>query len=419
MRATAARLGRDRGFRCRSKEYRLGRWSRLSQEPSADDGAPKSSHRPSGRARVRIGISAVTGTQGGPRTYALELLRALAAVSPGDEFVLLADDPGAAPTAANVSAARVPMPFKAARPLAEALVVPFLSWSRRLDVFHGTKQTLPRGIRCARVVSIHDLAPMLLPDTFPAGSGAWLRASTAAAAARADVVITGSETTARDLRDHLGVPAERIAVTPYGVEERFRVPIDEVTRREVRARLGLPDHYIACVGTIQPRKNVDVVLDAMELLAARGRKPPVLALAGRVGWMSDAVIARAKASPLVAWLGEIADSDLPPLLAGALLFVSPSSYEGFGLAVAEAMAAGAPVVGGSGSSLDEVVGDAGILVPPRDVGAVADAIDRLLQDERLRAATSASCRKKASAYTWQATAEATLGAYGRALAVRS
>ncbi len=368
---------------------------------------------------MRIGISAVTGTQGGPRTYALELLRAAAAAFPEDRFVLLADDPAAAPRLPNVDAARMPMPFKVARPISEAVALPLLARSRHLDVFHGTKQTVPAFVGCATVVSIHDLAPMLFPETFPTGAGAWLRSSTAAAARRADIVICGSGTTARDLRTHLGVPEDRIVVTPYGVEERFRTPVPAETRRTVAARLGLPERYVACVGTIQPRKNVDVVLDAMELVAARlGADSPPLVLAGRVGWMSDAVVARAKASPRVRWLGEVSDGDLPAILAGAAVFVSPSSYEGFGLAVAEAMAAGAAVVGGAGSSLDEVVGDAGVLVPPRDAGAVADAIASLLRDESLRARLAAAGRAKAAAYTWDRTARETNAAWRRAIEVR-
>ncbi|MCG3134499.1 MAG: D-inositol-3-phosphate glycosyltransferase [Planctomycetes bacterium] len=373
---------------------------------------------PPAAAPMIIGISAVTGTQGGPRTYALELARSLAALPGDDRVVLLADDPAQAPRGPRLGAVRVPMPFRAARPLCEAWSLPRIARRERLDVLHGTKQTLPAGLPCAGVVSIHDLAPHLMPGTFPRLSGAWLRRSAAAAARRADLVLTGSGTTARDLRDVLGVDPARIAVTPYGVEERFRAPQDAAAVAGVRARHGLPERYLACVGTIQPRKNVDVVLDAMELLASRGRDVPPLALAGRVGWMSDEVVARARRSPLVRWLGSVPDADLPPLLAGAHVFVSPSSYEGFGLAVAEAMAAGAPVIGGSGSSLDEVVGTAGLLVPPRDAAALADAVDRLLGDDALRARLAREGREKARSYTWEATARATLDAYRRAVGAR-
>lgn len=368
---------------------------------------------------MRIGVAAVTGTLGGPRTYAVELVRALAdpqgGPSGGDSVVLFADDPSAAPSSPHVRAVRVPMPWKAARPLSEALALPWLARRQRLDVFLGTKQTLPRGIPCARAVAIHDLAPMLLPATFPRGAGAWLRRSTAAAARRAHVVITGSETTARDLREHLGVAPDRIAVTPYGVEERFFAPQSDDRVAAVRARLGLPPRYLACVGTIQPRKNVDVVLDALDLLAARGRDVPPLALAGRVGWMSEEVVARARSSDRVRWLGEVADADLPPLLAGAEVFLSPSSYEGFGLAVAEAMAAGTAVIAGSGSASDEVVADAGLRVPPRDVEALAVAVERLTGDADLRRLLAAAGRRRALSYTWQATAVATRAALVRAV----
>jgi alpha-1,3-rhamnosyl/mannosyltransferase len=306
------------------------------------------------------------------------------------------------------------MPAKGLRPLAEAVALPWAACRERLDVFHGTKQTLPAGLRCARVVTVHDLAPMILPATFSAAAGAWLRRSTAAAARRAHLVLADSETTARDLRERLGVPAERIRVVPLGIDARFAERPSPAAVEDLRRRYGLPASYVACVGTIQPRKNVDVVLDAMDLLAARRRDVPPLALAGRVGWMSEGVVARAKSSPRVRWLGTVPDADLPPLLAGASVFVSPSSYEGFGLAVGEAMAAGTAVVAGGGSASDEVVGDAGELVPPRDVEAVADAVERLLVDGARRARLAAAGRERALGFTWEATARATLAVYREA-----
>ena len=170
---------------------------------------------------------------------------------------------------------------------------------------------------------------------------------------------------------------------------------------------------------MQPRKNVDVVLDAMEALERRGRAAPPLVVAGRRGWMSEDVVRRAQASPRVRWLGEVPEEDLPALYAGARVFVSPSSYEGFGLAVAEAMAAGVAVVAGAGSACDEVVGDAGVLVPPRDVEAVAAAIDALLGDDARRRGLAAAGRARAAQFTWDATARGTRDAYRRALESRS
>jgi glycosyltransferase involved in cell wall biosynthesis len=131
--------------------------------------------------------------------------------------------------------------------------------------------------------------------------------------------------------------------------------------------------------------------------------------------MSDAVIERARTAPGVRWLGEVPDADLPALLAGAEIFLSPSSYEGFGLAVAEAMAAGVAVIGGAGSSLDEVVGDAGVLVPPRDAEALAAAIWALLGDDARRRRLAAAGRERCARFNWDAAARATRAVYLRAL----
>jgi glycosyltransferase involved in cell wall biosynthesis len=363
---------------------------------------------------MKVALAAVTRTQGGPRTYAISLLRALVGLGTGDEYTLVSEERGAAPEVDGIRRVRVPVPAKAARPVAEAVALPLAMRLAGCDVFHGTKQTLPRGVPGARVVTVHDLAPMILPETFPRGAGAWLRRSTAAAARRADLVIADSETTARDLRALLDVPAERIRVIPLGVDPRFRGPHDPAAVAAVRTRYGLPSTYVACIGTIQPRKNVDVVLDAMERVPGA----PPLVVAGRTGWMSEEVVRRAKSSPRVLHLGEVPEADLPLLYAGAALFVSPSSYEGFGLTVAEAMAAGVAVIAGSGSASDEVVGDAGVLVRPRDADALAAEVARLLGDDARRSAHGAAGRDRISRFTWEATARATREVYREAMESR-
>jgi glycosyltransferase involved in cell wall biosynthesis len=372
-----------------------------------------------GPSRLKVALAAVTGTQGGPRTYAVCLLRALVELGADDEYTLVSEEKDAVPELRGIGRIRVPVPAKSVRPLVDATLLPWKMRRAGFDVFHGTKQTLPAGMSGALVVTVHDLAPAIFPETFPRGAGAYLRRSTAAAVRRADVVIADSETTARDLREMLGAPPERIRVIPLGVEPRFFGPHDPARVAAVRAKHRLPADYVASIGTIQPRKNLDVVLDAMELLGKRGKKTPPLVVVGRTGWMSDDVVRRAKSSPSVIHLGEVPEDDLPSLYAGATLFVSPSSYEGFGLAVAEAMAAGVAVIGGAGSASDEVVGDAGVLVKPRDVDALVDAMDALLADDARRAALAAAGRARVARFTWEATARATREAYVAAMESRA
>ncbi len=365
-----------------------------------------------GERRVRVALQAVTGRRGGPRTYALELLRALVALPGDDEYVLLADAPTSEAERGGAPWHCVPMPGGTlARPLSESLALPVVARRVGADVVHCTKQTLPRGLPGAGVVTVLDLAPLLHPETFGGAAGVYLRRTTRAAVRRADRVIAISEHTARDLRVHLDVPAERIRVVPLGVDPRFFAEHSADALAALRARLRLPERYLLSVGTLQPRKNVDVLLDALDLLRARGVAPPPLVVAGRTGWQSDALLARLRSREDVLHLGEVAADDLPGLLAGAGVFVSASSYEGFGLALAEAMAAGCAVVGGAGSASDEVVGDAGLLVPPRDADALADALALLLRDDPARARLATSGRERVRRYTWRATAERTRDVY--------
>ncbi len=363
---------------------------------------------------MKVAFAAVTGRQGGARSYALSLLRALAALEGPEEYVLLSDTEVPEEERGGVRRVSVPMPGGTlARPLAEALALPLLARRIGADVFHGTKQTLPAGLRCPRVVTVLDLAPHLFPHTFSRAAGIYLRHSTAAAVRRADHVLAISDTTARDVSSVLGVSPDRVTVVPLGVDPRMLRVVDPAEIDEVRRRHGLPERYVLTVGTLQPRKNVDVVLDAVERLADTGGDPPLYVVAGRVGWMVDDVIARLNASPLGRFLGSIPEADLLPLLAGATVFLSPSSYEGFGLAVAEAMAAGTAVIAGLGSASDDVVGAAGVRVEPRSVEAVADALDYLLRDDAERTRLAAAGRARVKIFTWERTARGTREVYRR------
>ncbi len=291
----------------------------------------------------------------------------------------------------------------------EALVGP-------IDVFHGTNFLLNHPVqRAKRVVSIHDLTVMLYPQWHPANRLRAMHAGLRASAEVADHIIAVSRSTKADIVAHLGVDPDRVAIVPLAVDASFRpLPREEI--EAALAPLGLvPGGYLLFLGTIEPRKNLGRLLDAV--LAAGGDVGP-LVLAGADGWGNetlrprlDALIARGR----VLALGYVPEALRVTLLAGARALVYPSLYEGFGLPPLEAMACGAPVITSRVSSLPEVVGDAALLVDPLDVDALAGAIKDLWQDAALRADLRARGLARARTFTWEATARLTLDVYATAL----
>ena len=291
----------------------------------------------------------------------------------------------------------------------EALIGP-------VDVFHGTNYLLTHPVRRAkRVVSIHDLTVLLFPQWHPAKRLRAMHAGLRAAAEAADRIIAVSGSTKNDIVEHLRVDPDRVAIVPLAVDRSFRpLPRDDVD--EALSPLGLAHgSYLLFLGTIEPRKNLGRLLDAV---LAAGPDVGPLVLAGAEGWGNEALrprIADRVRQGRVIVLGYVPDTLRIRLLSGARALVYPSLYEGFGLPPLEAMACGAPVITSAVASLPEVVGDAALLVDPLDVAGLASTIKNLWHDAALRSDLRARGLARAQTFTWEATARMTLDVYAAAL----
>ncbi|TVR18496.1 MAG: glycosyltransferase family 1 protein [Anaerolineaceae bacterium] len=275
----------------------------------------------------------------------------------------------------------------------------------KLDVFHSTDFIPARWGARRQVITVHDLAFLLLPEHKDRAASRYYNDQIAWAVARADHILSVSEATRDDLMRLLDVPAHKITVQPHGVEPRFFDAAEDV------AVDGLPPVYLLYVGTLEPRKNIDTLLSAYQRLTA----PPPLVLAGRIGWLFDATLHRIKAlqadGHAIIHRDDITDAQLPALYRGAAALLLPSHYEGFGLTALEGMACGVPVIAGDTSSLPEVVGDGGLLLPPDDVSDWVDGIRQALDDSGWRAAVIERGLRRARQFTWANSAQIARSVY--------
>ncbi len=265
----------------------------------------------------------------------------------------------------------------------------------RVDVLHFSDWMYPPQAGGVRATTVHDLVPLRFPEWTHRRTRALHRAKYANAARTCDLIVCNSSYTAADVHRTLGVPLERTRVARPGVDGRFSPDGD-------RHRLDRP--YVLTVATLEPRKNLDTLLDAYALLGS----DLALAVAGGEGWGEQPRLAR----PGVVGLGFVPHDRLPAFYRGASVFVLPSRFEGFGMPVVEAMACGVPCVVSSHLSLDEASGDAAVRDDPDDPGAIADGIERALGErDELVARGLAHARR----FTWRAAGEVLLAGYRDAL----
>jgi len=260
---------------------------------------------------------------------------------------------------------------------------PAALWRDGVDLLHAPVNVGPLLRPCPLVVTVHDLSFLLYPGTFRGPQRLYQSVLARWTARHADRVIAVSESTRADLVRMFGVGRERVAVVPNGVDASYR-PLPAEAVETFRRGKGLPERFLLCVATMEPRKNIPRLLEAL----ARVPEAPPLIVCGGKGWYYDtiyATIERLGLGERVRFAGFIAQAELPLWYNAATWFVYPSLYEGFGLPALQALACGTPAVVSRASSLPEVVGDAAILVDPQDVEALAATLARVLQEPGLAA----------------------------------
>jgi alpha-1,3-rhamnosyl/mannosyltransferase len=351
--------------------------------------------------------------------YTYNLIDALARSAPTDRFVVLCNpslrnsryDLAALARHPNLELVRVNAPTFSLREQFELLTL-------NVELVHSPYYLKPYLLRLPSVVTLFDVIPLVIPHAVSWRArwffrwAAWLAAKTSAR------VIVPSHATRDDLIAHLRVPREKIVVIPLAADARL-APQSAAEIARVREKYALPERFVLYVGINKPHKNLATLLDAW----ARVERDAMLVVAG--AWDARYAHTTADRRPMtdvqslavgghrsaVKFIRDVDDADLAALYVGATVFVMPSLYEGFGLPPLEAMASGAPVICSNASSLPEVVGDAALLVNPRDAEDIARAITHVLDDAALRDELRAKSLARAAQFSWERTAEMTLAVY--------
>ena len=283
-------------------------------------------------------------------------------------------------------------------------------------VYHGPNFYLP-PFPGTSVATIHDLSIYLWPQTHPAERVRYMSKQIDKTLKRADFLITDTEYTRQEVASYFNWPLERIRAVHLASAPEFYPRTPEQLQPALH-KLGLqPGGYVLFTGTIEPRKNLALLMQAYQQLPAALRQRWPLVVCGHSGWASDDLHRRMATAEREGWLqylGFVDDGVLPQLMAGARLFVYPSLYEGFGLPVLEAMASGVPVICSNASTLPEVAGGAAALHDPQDAGDLSSLLQQGLQDDAWCAALSQAGLKRAADFSWQRCVRQTLDVYASA-----
>jgi len=372
---------------------------------------------------IYIDVAAAVHGRAGLGRYAESLARALVTENPGRFAFFFNQSDSVRPLggleAVSVRSIRAGYkPWRMAVWLGQLAGLGFDRLLPGAELYHATEHLLLPLRHVPSVLTVHDLIFRIFPQHHKRLNYWYLNAAMPLYCRRASAVIAVSQSTKRDLVRLYGLEPARISVVHEAAAPHF-TPAPPALVAQVRARYGLPDRYLLHVGTIEPRKNLKHLLEAVHRLRAK-REDVRLVIAGSKGWLYQSFfegIEELALGDAVVLPGYVPDADLPAVYSGAQLVAVPSLYEGFGLPVLEAMACGAPVVCSHTSSLPEVGGDAAAYFDPTDVDAMADAILTAWRDEALRETMRTNGLARAARFSWTRAAEETLAIYEQVISL--
>lgn len=281
-----------------------------------------------------------------------------------------------------------------------------------VDIYHATNFYLPPTGRARRVVTIHDLAFLALPQySSPKIVGPFAK-GVRKFCHESDAIMAYSESTKRDIIHYLEVDAAKVTVAPMAVDEDFRPMGRAQALAVLKERYGVEDSYLLFVSTLEPRKNLIGLLDSFHLISKEF--PHKLVLVGGIGWNAAPIFERVAQHNLedrVIHIGFVPHLELPAFYCGADAFVFPTHYEGFGLPLLEALTCGCPVVASSNSSVPEVTGEGALRSATQDPEEFAGLMRQVLTDDALRNKLSEAGRKHAAKFSWTSCASTTMSVY--------
>ncbi|OGD63312.1 hypothetical protein A2160_02360 [Candidatus Beckwithbacteria bacterium RBG_13_42_9] len=284
--------------------------------------------------------------------------------------------------------------------------IPIDRFIGQTDIFHASNWTTPKT-EAKLVTTLHDLTPILFPETFPKSINNNFKQNLQLIEKTAAAVLADCQTTKNDLLEYSRINPNEIYPIYLGVDKIFQPTEDKNMIEKVKQKYGISGDYILSVGTKEPRKNIKALIDACQLLNSEN---VILVLVGKYGWGEKKL--KIKNSKLkIIETGFVGENDLPVLYSGAKVFVYPSLYEGFGLPVLEAMACGCPVITADRSATAEIAGDAAILVNPTQIQAISRSLNELLENDKLRQGLINKGLNRAKQFYWGKTAQKTLEVY--------
>ena len=373
--------------------------------------------------RIGIDVTSALTQGGGIGRYTRELIRALISINSADELHLFSARipdstplPESLPSAANVAYHPAPLSERWLYRLWYRLRLPVpVQWTTGpLDLFHSPDFVLPpTSGNIPTLLTVHDLSFLHYPETFPKALVDYLNRIVPWSVNRATHILADSIATREDLLSLWHIPAEKVTVLYGGVNEQFRPLEDSKKITAVRQKYGLDERpYVLAVGTVQPRKNYQMLIRAFRPVAMNLSHN--LAFAGGKGWLDEGMRSEVERQGLkerVRFTGFVADEDLPALYSGASLLAFPSLYEGFGLPILEAMACGLPCIISNASSLPEVGGDAAIQLPPTNETMWTEEMLGLLTDEGKQAQMIEAGFAQARSFSWNKAARELVQVY--------